>query len=123
MKSMDDVKQVVWRSNTLWEGMRMMLPEHKERLIQQEKDDWKVELHGELDDDQWFEIGLVVMDSLKHTLLVKMTYWEDGFYIDRECYIYKVDHENKRVRIEYGPSDDSVREWINMRVIYDVQRI
>lgn len=123
MKDMDDVKSQLWRGNLLWEGMRMMLPEHKERLIQQEKDDWKVELHGPLDDDQWHEIGLIVMDALKHALPVSIKYWEDGFYIEIECYIYKVDHENKRVRIEHGPDDDSTREWIDMRVIYDVQRI
>ncbi|ALA55225.1 hypothetical protein DB29_0P0013 (plasmid) [Shouchella clausii] len=120
---MDDVKNKLYRGNLLWEGMRMMLPEHKEKLIQQERDDWKVELHGELDVDQWREIGEVVMDALNHTLTVRLTYWQDGYYVERECYIYKVDDIGKRVRIEYGPTDDSIREWIDMRVIYDVQRV
>ncbi|MBU3266282.1 YolD-like family protein [Shouchella clausii] len=123
MKNMDDVKNKLYRGNLLWEGMRMMLPEHKEKLIQQERDDWKVELHGELDVDQWREIGEVVMDALNHTLTVRLTYWQDGYYVERECYIYKVDDIGKRVRIEYGPTDDSIREWIDMRVIYDVQRV
>ncbi|WP_078392064.1 YolD-like family protein [Shouchella patagoniensis] len=111
------------RGNLLWEGMRMMLPEHKEALIKQEKEEWKVPLHGELDEDQWWDIGEIIMDALKHTLKVNLTYWEDGYYIERECYIYKVDHQEKRVRIEYGPEYESEREWINMRVIYNVQRV
>nr|WP_254120988.1 YolD-like family protein [Shouchella clausii] len=101
----------------------MMLPEHKAAWLQLQQEEDKVELHGELDDDQWREIGEVVMDALNHTLLVRLTYWQDGYYIDKDCYIYKVDEINKRVRIEYGPHDDSIREYVDMRVIYDVQRI
>ncbi|WP_263708064.1 YolD-like family protein [Shouchella tritolerans] len=56
-------------------------------------------------------------------LVVRLTYWQDGYYVEKDCHIYKVDELNKRIRIEYGPSDDSIREWIDMRVIYDVQRI
>lgn len=110
------------RGNLTWEEKRMMLPEHKAAWLQLQQEEDKVELHGELDEDQWRAIGEVVMDALNHTLAVRLTYWHDGYYIDRECYIYKVDDINRRVRIEYGPSDDSVREWIDMRVIYDVQR-
>ncbi|PAE90890.1 YolD-like family protein [Shouchella clausii] len=111
------------RGNLTWEEKRMMLPEHKAAWIQMQKDEDKVPLHGELDDDQWHAIGEVVMDALNHTLVVRLTYWHDGYYIDRDCYIYKVDDITKRVRIEYGLADDSTREWIDMRVIYDVQRI
>lgn len=110
------------RGNLLWEGMRMMLPEHKEQLIILERDEWKVPLHGELDEDQWWEIGLVIMDALKHALKVTLVYWKDGFYIEKECYIYKVDHDNKRIRIEYGPEYESEREWIDMRKVYNVLR-
>lgn len=123
MKSMDDVKSQLWRGNLMWEERRMMLPEHKEAWLKLQQEENKVELHGELDDDQWQEIGEVVMDALNHTLIVRLTYWHDGYYIDRDCYIYKVDDITKRVRIEYGPDDDSVREWIDMRVIYNVQRV
>ncbi|GAF13812.1 hypothetical protein JCM19045_3089 [Bacillus sp. JCM 19045] len=45
------------------EGSRMMLPEHKEALIKLEASEWKVELHGELDDEQWWEIGEIVLDA------------------------------------------------------------
>ncbi|MBM7837844.1 hypothetical protein JOC54_001075 [Alkalihalobacillus xiaoxiensis] len=112
----------VRRGNLLWEGSRMMLPEHKEALIKLEASEWKVELHGELDDEQWWEIGEIVLDAFKHTTTVKVNYWDDGFYKDLECYIHKVDNDNKRIRVEYGPANDSLREWIPMRVIYDVQR-
>ncbi len=123
MKSMDDVKKEIWRGNLLWEGSRMMLPEHKQAWIEMQKEENKVELHGELDDDQWREIGEVIMDALNHTLVVRLTYWQDGYYINKDCHIYKVDELNKKIRIEYGPLNDSIREWIDMRVIYDVQRI
>lgn len=111
------------RGNLLWEGMRMMLPEHKEALVRQEKDQWKVDLHGELDEEQWWTMGEIIMDALKHALLVNLVYWEDGFYVEKECYIYKVDHEGKKIRIEYGPEYDSERKWIKMRVIYNVLRV
>ncbi|PAE94742.1 hypothetical protein CHH71_16045 [Shouchella clausii] len=68
-------------------------------------------------------MGEIIMDALNYTLVVRLTYWQGGYYIDKDCHIYKVDELNKRIRIEYGPSNDSVREWIDMRVIYDVQRI
>lgn len=123
MKDMDEVKKVLWRGNLMWEERRMMLPEHKAAWLQLQQEEEKVELHGELDVDQWREIGEVVMDALNHTLTVRLTYWQDGYYVERECYIYKVDDIGKRVRIEYGPADDSTREWIDMRVIYDVQRV
>ncbi len=37
--------------------------------------------------------------------------------------IFKVDHQGKRVRIEYKAPHELEREWINIRVIYDVQRV
>lgn len=111
------------RGNLTWEEKRMMLPEHKQAWIEMQQGENKVELHGELDDDQWRAIGKVVMDALNHTLVVRLTYWHDGYYIDKDCYIHKVDELNKRIRIEYGPSNDTTREWIDTRVIYDVQRI
>lgn len=123
MKSMDDVKNQFSRGNLMWEERRMMLPEHKEAWLKLQQEEDKVELHGELDADQWHQIGEIVMDALNHSLTVRLTYWQDGYYVERECYIYKVDDIGKRVRIEYGTADDSIREWINMRVIYDVQRV
>ena len=57
----------------------MMLPEHKEKLIQQERDDWKVDLHGPLDDDQWYEIGLVVMDALNRLYLLALSIGRTDF--------------------------------------------
>lgn len=52
MKSMDDVKSQLWRGNLMWEERRMMLPEHKAAWLQLQQEEDKVELHGELDDDQ-----------------------------------------------------------------------
>jgi hypothetical protein len=111
------------RGNLTWEEKRMMLPEHKQAWIEMQRQEDRVPLHGELDEYQWRDIGEIIMDALNHTLAIRLTYWQDGYYLDRECYIYKVDDLTKRVRIEHGPTDNSVREWIDMRVIYDVQRI
>lgn len=111
------------RGNLTWEEKRMMLPEHKQAWIELQRHEDKVPLHGELDEYQWQEIGEIIMDALNHTLIVKLTFWEDGYYVERECYIYKVDDLNKRVRIEHGPASDSTREWIDMRVIYDAERV
>lgn len=113
----------VRRGNLLWEGSRMMLPEHKQLIIQQLKDDWKVPLHGELDEDQWWEIGEVIMDALNHSTEVNINYWEDGYYKDLVCYIHHVPHDNQSIRVEYGPQDDSIRQTIKARHIYKVERI
>lgn len=122
MKDMDEVKKVLWRGNLMWEERRMMLPEHKQAWIELQRQEEKVPLHGELDDDQWCNIGEIIMDALNHALIVKLTFWKDGYYVEIECYIYKVDELNKLVRIEYV-QDDSTREWIDMRTIYDVERV
>ena len=120
---MRDEELYVRRGNLLWEGMRMMLPEHKQELIKLEADERKVPLHGELDDDQWWDIGEIIMDAQKHTIEINMRYWDNGFYKDQVCYIHKVDHDGKRIRIEYGPVNDTDREWIMMRHVYKVERL
>lgn len=120
---MRDEELYVRRGNLLWEGMRMMLPEHKQELIKLEADDWKVPLHGELDDDQWWDIGEIIMDAQKHTTEISVRYWDNGFYKDQVCSIHKVDHDGKRIRIEYGPVNDTDREWIMMRHVYKAERL
>lgn len=80
----------------------MMLPEHKQAWIEMQRQEEKVPLHAELDEYQLREIGEIIMDALNHTLWVRLIYWQDGYYIDKDCYIYKVDELNRRIRIEYA---------------------
>ncbi|WP_169870993.1 YolD-like family protein [Shouchella patagoniensis] len=62
-----------------------MLTEHKEALIKLEKEEWEVELHGELDEEQWWEISEIIMDPEKHTLPIKIKYWKEEYYFEQEC--------------------------------------
>lgn len=49
--------------NGLWESSRMMLPEHKERIIEHNLDVKKKQKH-ELDDQEWEQINLILIRSM-----------------------------------------------------------
>jgi hypothetical protein len=105
-------------SNMRWESSRMMLPEHVEALHKHKFEQKKVPKH-ELDEQELQEIGIVVMDSLKHELEVMITYWQDGFYKELIGIVDKVDTQTKRVKLRL---DDDFT-YIGFDCLKSVERI
>ncbi|MBM0064910.1 YolD-like family protein [Alkalicoccobacillus gibsonii] len=98
-EELEEYKTFLRRGNLTWEGSRMMLPEHKPRILESnERDKW-IEKH-ELDQDELQEIGYVVMDALNHTHSVAINYWHDWNYHEISCYILNVSRDQKQIKIE-----------------------
>ncbi|WP_053070301.1 YolD-like family protein [Alkalihalobacillus pseudalcaliphilus] len=85
------------RGNKLW-ATSFMLPEHIEALHKLDFESQKVP-KPELDEQELFEIGLVIMDSLKHELEIRLTYWQGGFYHEVIGIPDKVDYEETYVEL------------------------
>jgi hypothetical protein len=83
----------------------MFLPEHKEALLDRREQLKKVE-KPQLDEQELEEIGIIVMDSLKHELHVHVTYWEDGILYDLVGIVDKVDYSAKKLKFK---ADEEVR--------------
>ncbi|WP_227939481.1 YolD-like family protein [Alkalihalobacillus deserti] len=95
------------RGNLLWESSRMFLPEHKQALLLRKEELKKIE-KPELDEQELQEIGIIVLDSLKHELNVKITYWSEGFFHELIGIIDKVDLHLKRIKIRMDEEIDFV---------------
>ncbi|WYP28173.1 YolD-like family protein [Alkalihalobacillus sp. FSL W8-0930] len=98
-EELEEYKTFLRRGNLTWEGSRMMLPEHKERIRLSNERDFRVEKH-ELDPDELERIGQVVMDSLHYTKWVKVTYWEQWAYHEAIGIIAQVSKDQKQVKLE-----------------------
>lgn len=97
--------------NLRWESSRMMLPEHVEALLEQKRENKKIP-KPTIDEQQFIEIGYVVMSSLRAELTIRVTIWKDGQFIHYEGIVEKVDHQMKYIII-YKDEDEFERLWIS----------
>jgi len=70
-------------SNLLWEGSRMMLPEHKEAIITKYNEK-TVKQKPQLDEQKLDEIAAFIQESYRNAVFVKITtfdYYEEQQYI------------------------------------------
>ncbi|NEU29923.1 YolD-like family protein [bacterium LRH843] len=91
-------------SNMKWESSRFMMPEHVTALKMQEYERMKVE-KPELDEQELQEIGIVVMDALKHELEVSIEYWEDGYYKEIGGIVNLVDMQFRKIKLIVHDND------------------
>lgn len=94
-------------SNKLWEGSRMMLPEHVQALVQQQINENRRE-RPELDEQQVEELGWQLQEAIESKTPVEITLF--GEFRDRTIVgvVTKVDTRYMRVRVEYEDDYD----WI-----------
>jgi hypothetical protein len=106
--------------NLMWEASRMMLPEHKEALLQHARE--KKKKPRPLFDEQHTEqFERMINDYIASD--VKLFIVVYGEYEDRDLYgkITKFDPQLKRIKMEWPTKeDDEEFEWIS---IYDIQDI
>ncbi|MDA3129110.1 YolD-like family protein [Aliibacillus thermotolerans] len=91
-------EQYLQRGNKLWEGSRMFLPEHKQALIDWQKEQQKV-TKPILDEQE-----LDVLNRTLHTALVqqaslRITYYEEGHLLEIVGYVDKFFESRKELRI------------------------
>ncbi|HUC92130.1 MAG TPA: YolD-like family protein [Paenibacillus sp.] len=100
-------------SNLLWEGSRMMLPEHKERHVRHRKDLNRRE-RVELDESEWERIGRMMAESVQRGVVLHIKLFDE--YEERELTgaVDKVDRSRGRFLVEgrwYDEADiQGVRE-------------
>ncbi|WP_280771962.1 YolD-like family protein [Salipaludibacillus daqingensis] len=102
------------RGNLMWEGSRMMLPEHIQALRQRRKRA-EQDAPPSLTEDDLTELGIVAMDSLHYALEVKIVYWQDGANIEIIGIIDYMDHQLKRLKIN--------GEWISVNALKQIEKI
>lgn len=118
-EELEEYKTYLRRGNLTWEGSRMMLPEHKARILESNERDKRVEMH-ELDPDELQEIGYVVMDALNHTKCVAVNYWRNWRYHDVVGCIVNVARDQKQIKVE---TDSGEVEYIEVECLRSVSII
>lgn len=90
------------RENLLWEGSRMMLPEHKQAIRAQNEKEKHVP-PPLLDEQELTEIGIVAMESLSYSLPVHVVYWEDGYYKKLIAAVERINEQTHCVTFRESP--------------------
>ncbi len=86
------------RGKMKWQGAFFM-PEHVKMLKQITFDD-KKEKKPQLDEQEFEEIGFIVMESLNYSVPIKVTIWRDGFFRALTGIVDKVDMLMKYIQFE-----------------------
>lgn len=77
------------RGKKKWQSAFFM-PEHVKMLKQISYDD-KKQKKPQLDEQEFEEIGFIVMESLNYAIPIKVTIWQDGFFQAISGIVAKVD--------------------------------
>ncbi|WP_082341254.1 YolD-like family protein [Sporosarcina globispora] len=105
------------RGKMKWQSAFFM-PEHVKMLKQITFDD-KKQKKPLLDEQEFEEIGFIVMDSLNYTIPIKVTIWQEGFFETITGIVAKVDMLMKYILFEC----DDGRRRISIGEITGVERV
>lgn len=86
------------RGKVKWQSA-FFIPQHVKMLKQITIDDNK-QKKPELDEQEYEDIGFMVMESLNYTTPIKVTIWQDGIYHAITGIVDKVDSLKKYILIE-----------------------
>lgn len=107
------------RGNKLWEGSRMMLPEHVQAIRRHEFNKTKVD-KPELDQQQLQEIEQTIGEAMGETRLLEVTYYNEwfcetfeGFAVHYDQYTNLLKMEDVDGDLEWPPIDMIVSVVIN----------
>lgn len=102
------------RGNLMWEGSRMMLPEHIQALRAQKKDLMK-DPKPQLNEYELTEIGTIAMESLRYNLDTRILYWNDGYDKEVTGVVECIDNQLKQLQI--------AGQWIKIEKLKWIERI
>jgi hypothetical protein len=97
-------------SNKRWEGSRMMLPEHVERIRQHEIDK-KKKVKPEFDEQYVNELAMKVAEAQQEEYLVTVCIFDEFDDIEIPGRITKVDQQLRRLKIEDAGNEDEIH-WV-----------
>lgn len=102
--------------NGLWESSRMMLPQHKERIKADQKEELK-KRKPILHEDEWEIINHKMLNALQNKSFVLITVF--GEYENKVfCgVVNKIDFQNNHIQIQ----SDIEAHWIPIMEIVDVE--
>jgi hypothetical protein len=86
------------RGKMKWQGAFFM-PEHI-KLLKELKEDGNKQKKPIVDEQEFEEIGIVVMESLSHIFPIKLTLWDYGYFFDVIGIVNKVDFIEKKIFVQ-----------------------
>jgi hypothetical protein len=86
--------------NLLWESSRMMLPEHKEQLLERNRMQERAVM-PELEEDQLQHIQYTLIEALEEQSPVTITYNDHGFPKTHTAHVYQLLAEQQTVKLSY----------------------
>lgn len=106
------------RGNLLWEGSRMMLPEHREGLLDRRREQRKQDM-PDLDEDQQTIIDQAIGMSLYSKSEITLTIYNP--FEDRRLmgYVVRIDQHRGRVLLQTDEGD----EWIKLLDIIKAEKM
>ncbi|MEN0644015.1 YolD-like family protein [Alkalicoccobacillus gibsonii] len=107
------------RGNLLWEGSRMMLPEHKQAIRAQNERE-KHSPAPELDVQELEELGRVATHSLTHSTPVHIVYWENGYDYKLIATVEQVEPQKQQVTVR---ESKDLRKTIMFDQLKSIERI
>lgn len=112
----DDLK----RGNLLWESSRMMLPEHREQLLERRRrQKWEQEnRRPELDEQELERISYLLRESIETNQAVQVTYWHDRAGI---CRVWGVVKNFNSGTGTFKVYSDWASETIRMQAVLNVE--
>ncbi|WP_375103752.1 YolD-like family protein [Paenibacillus sp. RS8] len=99
--------------NGLWESSRMMLPEHKVRILRDEYEQLRRE-KPEIDSQEWELIDLALYHSMEDHAPVTLKLFDPFNERIAKGIVMKVDRELKRIKLRWSEED---WDWIEMSEI------
>ena len=86
-------------SNLRWESSRMILPEHKQALLEYRKAQNKKK-KPEIDEQQWEEFEWTMQEAKEDGEMLRFTFWEDGDFCEVMGYFF-INESQKQFHVEY----------------------
>lgn len=112
------INKLTPNQNLLWEGSRMMLPEHREQILEQQKQKKKKE-RPILDEHKLEELSQFISEAIENNQEVSITVfnpYKDMIIIGS---IKKVDLYMKRVKVLDEAGDDM---WIKLCDVINIEK-
>jgi len=103
-------------SNLLWEGSRMMLPEHKLEIVSH-RDEFKRWVKPELDEQEIEDIVQKIGESLEYKSEITLTIYGEYGNRQESGYVVRVDERRARVLLQATDGD----EWIEFSGILSIE--
>lgn len=103
--------------NLLWEGSRMMLPEHREALLQKQLES-KKKSRPDLDPHQLENIQYILAESMEEKSEITLVLYHPYGSSEINGYVVRADHIARRILFQTDDGD----KWIPLSDILDAKR-